>query len=132
LIAIFQFTDYKQIAGLKDCLEADFPVNQPSQNFHGPALLIGLCPPIDKDEILELIPPKNVTDRLVSRFFNSMEPGVGKHSPENMTAFLMGLEYQLFYMPLHFKQRFVPPRLGETHTNSTSTTASGISNMMPP
>ncbi|KAL3487148.1 fungal-specific transcription factor domain-containing protein [Aspergillus germanicus] len=64
------------IADLKDCLEADFSVNQPSQNFHGPALLIGLCPPVDKDDILELIPPKNVTDRLVSRFFNSMEPGV--------------------------------------------------------
>ncbi|KAL2813091.1 fungal-specific transcription factor domain-containing protein [Aspergillus granulosus] len=64
------------IADLKDCLEADYAVNQPSQNFHGPALLTGLCPPSDKDEILELIPPKHITDRLVSRFFNSMEPGV--------------------------------------------------------
>ncbi|KUL91657.1 hypothetical protein ZTR_01259 [Talaromyces verruculosus] len=64
------------IADLKDCLETGFSVNQPSRTSDAPALLIGLCPLNHKDGILELIPQKNITDRLVSRFFNSMEPGV--------------------------------------------------------
>ncbi|KAL2850725.1 fungal-specific transcription factor domain-containing protein [Aspergillus pseudoustus] len=66
----------ESIADLKDCLESDYSVSQSFQEFPGPALLMGLCPPGDKGEILDIIPARYITDRLVSRFFNSMEPGV--------------------------------------------------------
>ncbi|RDW86274.1 putative Zn(II)2Cys6 transcription factor [Aspergillus mulundensis] len=62
------------IAEIKEYLDSDTPL---SQNYsEGPALLVGLCPPVGKDDFLAAVPPKDVADRLVSRFFNSMEPGV--------------------------------------------------------
>ncbi|KAL4947474.1 fungal-specific transcription factor domain-containing protein [Aspergillus filifer] len=75
-------TDWKyQIAEIRECLDDDDSAAQ-TLNTDGPALLLGLCPPADKEDFLAIIPPKVAVDRLVSRFFNSMEPGVLLfHSP---------------------------------------------------
>ncbi|KAL4743510.1 fungal-specific transcription factor domain-containing protein [Aspergillus similis] len=62
------------IAEIKECLDSDHPLTQNSSE--GPALLLGICPPGNKEDFLAAVPPKAVADRLVSRFFNSMEPGV--------------------------------------------------------
>ncbi|KAL4800567.1 fungal-specific transcription factor domain-containing protein [Aspergillus venezuelensis] len=65
------------IAEIRECLDDDTAINT-----DGPALLVGLCPPANKEDFLAIVPPKAVVDRLVSRFFNSMEPGVLLfHSP---------------------------------------------------
>ncbi|KAL4941657.1 hypothetical protein BDV06DRAFT_178035 [Aspergillus oleicola] len=63
------------IAEIRECLDEDDSLTQ-SSSTEGPALLLGLCPPAGKDDFLAIMPPKAVADRLVSRFFNSMEPGV--------------------------------------------------------
>lgn len=39
-----------------------------------PALLVGISRPARMDELLADIPPRPVTDRLVSRFLNTSEP----------------------------------------------------------
>ncbi|KAL3464332.1 hypothetical protein BJX64DRAFT_275832 [Aspergillus heterothallicus] len=88
------------IADLKDCLEADYSVSQPCQSSNGPALLIGLCPPADKEEILDLIPPKHIADRLVSRFFNSMEPGYNRFWENSQDASLTWLSLLFSIMSL--------------------------------
>ncbi|KAL6237037.1 hypothetical protein BDW75DRAFT_204963 [Aspergillus navahoensis] len=62
------------IAEIKESIDSDHSLTQNSSE--GPALLLGLCPPGDKEDFLAAVPPKAVADRLVSRFFNSMEPGV--------------------------------------------------------
>ncbi|KAL4906773.1 hypothetical protein BDW74DRAFT_127339 [Aspergillus multicolor] len=62
------------IAEIKEFLDSDTSL---TQNYsEGPALLVGLCPPVGKEDFLAAVPPKGMADRLVSRFFNSMEPGV--------------------------------------------------------
>lgn len=43
-----------------------------------PTLLFGLSKPASKEELLSDIPSRPVTDRLISQFFNSKEPFIGK------------------------------------------------------
>ncbi|KAL4805561.1 fungal-specific transcription factor domain-containing protein [Aspergillus unguis] len=61
------------IAEIREHLDQDQSPQTPSDE--GPALLLGLCPLAGKDDFLAIIPPKTVADRLVARFFSSMEPG---------------------------------------------------------
>ncbi|OJJ73710.1 hypothetical protein ASPBRDRAFT_53837 [Aspergillus brasiliensis CBS 101740] len=69
------------IAELKECVELG-PSFPPSRGDHGSALLRGLSPPGGIAEVLTHLPPRPTVDRLVSRFFSSMEPGVlVLHSP---------------------------------------------------
>lgn len=48
------------------------------QDSEGPLLLQGVSKPLSLGDVLVAIPPRPVVDRLVSRYFNSMEPSVGK------------------------------------------------------
>ncbi|KAL5332869.1 hypothetical protein BJX70DRAFT_91888 [Aspergillus crustosus] len=64
-----------QIAEIRECLDSDDSLSQMLNN-DGPALLLGLCPLGGIEDILALVLLKSVAGRLVSRFFNSMEPGV--------------------------------------------------------
>ncbi|KAL2831125.1 hypothetical protein BDW59DRAFT_140449 [Aspergillus cavernicola] len=63
------------IAEIRECLDTEHLITR-SSSEEGPALLLGLCPPGGKEDFLALVPSKSVVDRLVFRFFNSMEPGV--------------------------------------------------------
>ncbi|PYH39760.1 Zn(II)2Cys6 transcription factor [Aspergillus neoniger CBS 115656] len=63
------------IAELKECVELG-PPYLPSRCDNGSALLRGVSPPGGIAEVLSHLPPRPTVDRLVSRFFSSMEPGV--------------------------------------------------------
>ncbi|OJK04243.1 hypothetical protein ASPACDRAFT_50126 [Aspergillus aculeatus ATCC 16872] len=66
------------IAEIKEYVDSESPVTMPDAEFgqQGSALLLGLSPPGGMEEILAHIPARPIVDRLVSRFFSSMEPGV--------------------------------------------------------
>ncbi|GLA51545.1 hypothetical protein AnigIFM63604_008147 [Aspergillus niger] len=69
------------IAEPKECVELG-PSFPPSRSNHGSALLRGVSPPGGIAEVLGHLPPRPTVDRLVSRFFSSMEPGIlVLHSP---------------------------------------------------
>ena len=46
--------------------------------MNGPELLYGGSPNITKEEILASIPPRTITDRLVSKYFNALDVAPSK------------------------------------------------------
>ncbi|RAH39831.1 Zn(II)2Cys6 transcription factor [Aspergillus brunneoviolaceus CBS 621.78] len=66
------------IAEIKECVDSESPFTTPAAESgqQESALLLGLSPPGGMEEILAHIPARPIVDRLVSRFFSSMEPGV--------------------------------------------------------
>ncbi|KAL2867024.1 Zn(II)2Cys6 transcription factor [Aspergillus lucknowensis] len=107
------------ITELRDYLEPDSPLTYISEN-QGPALLLGLSPPGGKENFLEFVPPKHVADRLVSWFFNSLEPGVVIiHGPtfqkeynlfwdypQDVSLTWLSLLFSIMCLATHLHQRF--------------------------
>ncbi|KAL4884785.1 fungal-specific transcription factor domain-containing protein [Aspergillus karnatakaensis] len=112
------------IAEIRDCIDPDdTPPRMP--NDDGPALLLGLCPRWGKDEFLAAVPPKPVADRLVSRFFSSMEPGVLVfhaptfqkeynqfwNQPQEVSLTWLSMLFSMLCLAIHLHQRSIgePP-----------------------
>ncbi|KAL4970176.1 Zn(II)2Cys6 transcription factor [Aspergillus stella-maris] len=113
------------IAEIRECLDDDTAVNT-----DGPALLLGLCPPANKEDFLAIIPPKAMVDRLVSRFFNSMEPGVLLfHSPtfqkEYNNFWRRPQDISLTWLGMLFSMMCLAIRL---HQRSEAESSNGIEN----
>ncbi|KAL4873572.1 hypothetical protein BDV12DRAFT_182350 [Aspergillus spectabilis] len=100
------------IAEIKECLDADDSHSQ-TPNDDGPALLLGLCPLGEKEDFLALVPAKPVADRLVSRFFSSMEPGYNQFwvQPQDVTLTWLSMLFSMLCLAIHLHQRTIgePP-----------------------
>jgi hypothetical protein len=72
-----------QIADLRECFDEANQDDLPDHSFsvysgNSPMLLEGLTPPSDMDTILRDLPQKNICDRLVFKYFNSVEAITGQ------------------------------------------------------
>ncbi|GKZ29617.1 hypothetical protein AbraIFM66950_005771 [Aspergillus brasiliensis] len=120
-----------QIAELKECVESG-PSFPPSRGDHGSALLRGLSPPGGIAEVLTHLPPRPTVDRLVSRFFSSMEPGVlVLHSPtfqkeydqfwthpQDVNLAWLSILFSIMCLAIHhhqFTEGHRPDPIGDTH-----------------
>ena len=79
-----------QVADIKNHFEqSDSPVEEDEtfQDSSGePMLLEGLREKFSLRDILAAIPPKNVADRLISRYFNSTQNAIGTTETQNKTC----------------------------------------------
>ncbi|EEU45211.1 uncharacterized protein NECHADRAFT_40978 [Fusarium vanettenii 77-13-4] len=69
----------------------------PSQS-DGPMLLEGVGQISDIETIMADIPPKDVVDRLVSRYFNSTEPSTSINPPKPQTLGTNDIQYKQFWL----------------------------------
>lgn len=94
-----------QIAELKECVELG-PSYLPLRCDNGSALLRGVSPPGGIAEVLSHLPPRPTVDRLVSRFFSSMEPGVRMYTYfEGILVESFNAVVQLSCMPRHSRKK---------------------------
>lgn len=68
-----------QIAGLKDQLEIGDEVREEKEVVLGPDLLVGSVRAATRAEILASLPPKDVADKLIERYFQTSDMGSCKH-----------------------------------------------------
>lgn len=52
----------------------DLPLNP----VEGPVLLLGTFPPATMMDLVQMLPPRRVTDMLIARFFEGKEPAWSK------------------------------------------------------
>lgn len=77
----------KKIQGVREVLdeeEAETPEDLAEDDPYSdtsPALLLGMGRSMTKQELLVDIPPRSVTDRLVSRFLKTSEPSLSEYQP---------------------------------------------------
>jgi hypothetical protein len=75
-----------KINGVKECLDEDShnsddeEVEKDMYDDSSPVLLLGNSRPVSKEEVLLDIPPRSISDRLVSRFLKTSEPARSKLS----------------------------------------------------
>ncbi|KAL4991454.1 hypothetical protein BDW68DRAFT_184901 [Aspergillus falconensis] len=93
------------IAEIKEYFDSDHSLTQNSSE--GPALLLGLCPPRDKEDFLAAVPPRAVADRLVSRFLNSMEPGYDQFwaQPQEVSLTWLSVLFGMMCLAIRLHQR---------------------------
>ncbi|RAH85819.1 Zn(II)2Cys6 transcription factor [Aspergillus japonicus CBS 114.51] len=109
------------IAEIKECVDSESPYTTSDADAvpQGSALLLGLSPPGGMEGILAHIPPRPIVDRLVSRFFSSMEPGVliihaptFQHEydhfwtePQSISPTWLSLLFSIMNLAIHLHQR---------------------------
>lgn len=73
-----------QINGVKDYIDGygeesdDEGAEEDLDDNNSPTLLLGMSRPITKEELLVDIPPREIADRLVSRFLKTTEPSLSE------------------------------------------------------
>ncbi|PLB45462.1 hypothetical protein P170DRAFT_512152 [Aspergillus steynii IBT 23096] len=119
----------EEINGVKEYLEESDDVSdeedeeEDSSDVATPTLLFGLSKPASKEDLLADIPPRPVTDRLISQFFNSSEPFIvifhiftfqSEYNkfweyPEKTSLPWLGLIYGILTMSVSIHQRLQEP-----------------------
>jgi hypothetical protein len=61
-----------------DELSDEEDLENDGSNDMEPMIWFGISKQVSKEELLSAIPPREISDRMVSYFMNSMEPIVGK------------------------------------------------------